>query len=237
MSKIITKTKDKIARITINFPEKMNCLDMQMLELLETALIDIKKDQSARVIIITGAGDRAFCTGGNLKEFNKLSEFHEVRKWISYGNEVFNLLENMPMATIAAINGYAMGGGLELTLSCDLRIASENAVFSMPELHHGWVPGWGGLGRLRRLIGEAKAKELIMLGDRIDAKEALQTGLINKICPEGSLQENVDEIAAKLTKIDPFVLELSKASIMDRNRTTASNDLLFDALATNYSKS
>jgi enoyl-CoA hydratase/carnithine racemase len=237
MSKIIVKTEDKIARITINFQEKMNCLDMQMLELLETALTDLKKHQSARVIVITGAGDRAFCTGGNLKEFNKLSEFQEIRSWISYGNEVFNLLENMPMATIAAINGYAMGGGLELALCCDLRIASEDAVLSMPELQHGWVPGWGGLSRLRRLTGESKAKELIMLGERIDAKEALQTGLINKLCLNGSLQKDVDEIAAKLSKIDPFVFEMSKASIMDHNRTTASNDLLFDALATNYSKS
>ena len=237
MDKIVVNNEQRISRITINFPEKMNCLDMEMLRLLEASLLEIKKNQSADVIIITGAGEKAFCTGGNLKDFNKLTEFRDVRAWISYGNEVFNLLENMPIATIAAINGYAMGGGLELALSCDLRIAAENSVFSMPELQHGWVPGWGGLSRLRRLIGEAKAKELIMLGDRIDAEEALRIGLINKLCKEEMLQDTVQETAIKLSKIDPFILEMSKTSIMDHSRTTATNDLLFDALATKYSKS
>lgn len=236
MGKIIVNIKDKIASITINNPAKMNCLDMEMLSLLETNLLAIKKEQSANVIVLKGAGDNAFSTGGNLKDFGQLQEFHEVKEWIKYGNEVFNMLEQMPFATIAAIDGYAMGGGLELALSCDMRIASENSIFSMPELNHGWVPGWGGLTKLRRLIGESKAKEMILLGERIDGAEAHRIGLINKLCKRDELPHIVEEISKKLSAIDPFLMEMSKTSIMDHSRTTASNDLIFDALATNYSK-
>lgn len=236
MKKILFQIKEKIATITINNPEKMNCLDMEMLELLDSALLSIKKDKSAQVIVIKGAGNKAFSTGGNLKDFSKLADFEEVTTWIKYGNEVFNLLENMPIATIAAINGYTMGGGLELALSCDLRIATENSIFSMPELNHGWVPGWGGLAILRRLIGESKAKEIIMLGERFDGMEAHRIGLINKVCQYKEIDSLINEISTNLSKIDPFVLEMSKASIMDHHRTTASNDLLYDVLATNYSR-
>lgn len=236
MEKILINIENKIANITINNPEKMNCLDMEMLELLEKGLSQIKKNKSANVIVINGAGDKAFSTGGNLKDFGKLSDFHEVSNWIKYGNEVFNLLENMPMATVASINGYTMGGGLELALSCDLRIATENSIFSMPELNHGWVPGWGGLSRLRRLIGESKAKEIIMLGEQINGVEANRIGLVNKVCTNNQLQKLAKEISSKLAKIDPFAMEMSKMSIMDHDRTTSSNGLLFDAIATNYSK-
>ena len=236
MEKILINIENRIANITINNPEKMNCLDMEMLELLEKGLSQIKKNKSANVIVINGAGDKAFSTGGNLKDFGKLSDFHEVSNWIKYGNEVFNLLENLPMATVAAINGYTMGGGLELALSCDLRIATENSIFSMPELNHGWVPGWGGLSRLRRLIGESKAKEIIMLGEQINGIEAHRIGLINKVCTNNQLQQVVAKTSSKLAKIDPFVMEMSKMSIMDHDRTTSFNGLLFDAIATNYSK-
>ena len=236
MANIQINIKNKIASVGINNPEKMNCLDMEMLENLENLCIDIKKNKTARVVILKGVGGKAFSTGGNLKDFTKLNGFDEIRKWISYGNEVFNLLENLPVATIAAIDGYAMGGGLELALSCDLRIATENSIFSMPELNHGWVPGWGGLAKLRRLIGESKAKEMIMLGERIDGKEAHRIGLINKVCHQDEHVALITDIATKLVGIDPFVMEMSKASIMDHGRTTFGNDLIFDALATNYSR-
>lgn len=236
MDKIKLQISDHIAWITLNNPEKLNCLDMKMMEALEKHLLQIKKSLSARVIVISGAGDKAFSTGGNLKDFRALTKFQDVKHWIKYGNEVFNLLETMPVATIAAIKGYAMGGGLELALSCDLRIATDGSVFSMPELQHGWVPGWGGLAKLRRLIGEARAKEMIMLGDRLDGHDALSLGLISKVCTEDDFDNYVNEIAAKLSKIDPFLMEMSKTSIMDHSRTSQSNDLLFDALATSYSK-
>lgn len=236
MEKILFESKDKVATITINNPAKMNCLDIEMLEAVADLLLDIKKTIRVNVLVIQGAGEKAFSTGGNLNAFGKLKEFHEVKDWIKYGNEVFNILDDMPIATIAAIRGYAMGGGLELALACDLRIATENAVFSMPELNHGWVPGWGGLSRLRRLLGEAKAKEMIMLGEHISANDALQFGLVNKVCQSDKLNELVEETAQKLSKIDPFVMEMSKNALMDQGRSTWGNDLLYDALATYYSK-
>ena len=235
-SKVHFKIEEAVGTIKLNNPGKMNCLDMEMLGLIEKHLLNIKNEKSVRTLIVTGAGEKAFSTGGNLKEFDKLTDYQEVRDWIAYGNEVFNSLENLPIATIAAVNGYAMGGGLELALSCDLRIASENAIFAMPELNHGWVPGWGGLARLRRLVGEGKAKEIIMLGERIDAIEAHQLGLVNKICAQDELNKLVIELAQKLSKIDPFIIEMTKLSIMDHNRSTSANDLLFDVLATKYSK-
>lgn len=236
MNKIVTEISNNIATITINNPEKMNCLDMDMLSLLERTLLNIKKKKSANVIMLKGAGNKAFSTGGNLKDFTKLTEYQEVNEWITYGNEVFNLLENMPMATIAIINGYAMGGGLELALSCDLRIASENSTFSMPELKHGWVPGWGGLSRLRRLIGESKAKEMIMLGEQMNGVEAHRIGLVNKVCKQTDLDNLANKLSTQLSKIDPFVLEMSKTAVMDHHRTTSSTGALYDAIATNYSK-
>jgi enoyl-CoA hydratase/carnithine racemase len=236
MKKILFESKDKVGTITINNPEKMNCLDMEMLETLADVLFKIKKMPGVNVLVIQGAGDQAFSTGGNLKAFGKLKEFNEVKDWIKFGNEVFNLLDDMPMATIASIQGYAMGGGLELALTCDLRFATENSIFSMPELNHGWVPGWGGLSRLRRLVGEAKAKEVIMLGEHISAKSALQFGLVNKVCMADELKLLVNETALNLSKIDPFVMELSKNALMDQGRSTWGNDLLYDALATYYSK-
>jgi enoyl-CoA hydratase/carnithine racemase len=236
MEKILFESTDKVGTITINNPTKMNCLDMEMLEVLSAKLVDIKNNKNVYVLVIQGAGEKAFSTGGNLNAFGKLKEFHEVKDWIKYGNAVFNMLDDMPIATIAAIRGYAMGGGLELALACDLRIATENAVFSMPELNHGWVPGWGGMSRLRRLLGEAKAKEMIMLGEHISANHALQFGLVNKVCPSDQLNKLLEDIAEKLSKIDPFVMEMSKNALMDQGRSTWGNDLLYDALATYYSK-
>jgi enoyl-CoA hydratase/carnithine racemase len=236
MEKILFESKDKVGKVTINNPTKMNCLDMEMLEAVASVLLDIKKSRSINVLVVQGAGDKAFSTGGNLNAFGKLKEFHEVKDWIKYGNEVFNLLDDMPIATIASIQGYAMGGGLELALACDLRTATENAVFSMPELNHGWVPGWGGLSRLRRLLGEAKAKEMIMLGEHLSANDALQFGLVNKVCKTNDMEKVIDDTALKLSKIDPFVMEMSKNALMDHGRTTWGNDLLYDALATYYSK-
>jgi len=236
MDRIALEVADRIATITINNPEKLNCLDTEMLLQMEDYLQSIKKGNEVRVLVIEGAGEKAFSTGGNLKKFGALEEFHDVKEWIKTGNEVFNILDDLPISTIASIRGFIMGGGLELALACDLRIAAENAIFSMPELNHGWVPGWGGLSRLRRLIGEAKAKEMILLGDRYNADQAYSFGLISKVYPGDRLNVEVNSIAGQLAKIDPFVVEMSKNALMNHHKSTWGSDLLFDALATYYSK-
>lgn len=235
MKKILVDIKDQIAFITINNPEKMNCIDMEMLSTIEHALLSVKKEKSAHVIVIRGAGERAFSAGGNLKELAKLNNFQAFKAWISYGNEVFNLLETMPVATVAAIDGYAIGGGLELALACDIRLATENSQFSMPELNHGWIPGWGALARLRRLIGEPKAKEMIMLCEPVSGNKAKEIGLVNKVCEKSEFQRLIHDTCEKLLKTDPFVLEMSKFALMDHSRTNSNNDLLYDILASAYS--
>lgn len=235
MDKIVLDINENIARITINNPEKMNCLDMGMLHLLKAGLQQIKDEKAIRVLIIQGKGEKAFSTGANLKEFAAL-DHDGVTEWIKFGHEIFDLLESMPIPTIAAINGYALGGGLELALSCDIRIATNNASFSFPELRHGWIPGWGGLNRLRRLIGESGAKELIMLGEMIGAEKALQMGLITKMCTVEKLNEQVNDVTKILVEIDPFVMEMAKTSLTGTQGSAPSKDLLFDVMATHYSK-
>ncbi|MDH5398373.1 MAG: enoyl-CoA hydratase/isomerase family protein [Cyclobacteriaceae bacterium] len=224
-----------LAKLVINNPQKMNCLGMSFLEQLSDTLNDLEKDKDVKMITITGAGERAFSTGGNLKDFTALSK-EGVNEWIKRGNQVFNKLEDFPKPTVAIINGYAIGGGLELALACDFRLALPQARLSMPELQHGWVPGWGGLARIRRLIGEALAKELIYLGDMIDAPTALTYHLIHEVVEPENVNEKVEAWQKKLTRIDPMVFQLAKQSIQDPHRNTSGTGMYFDVIGTQYSR-
>jgi len=235
MGTIDISIQDQIVSVTINNPEKMNCIDMPMLKALDHHIEKIRRDKSVRAIKLSGIGNKAFSTGADLNEFGKLDETGVV-EWIKYGNKVFNTLESLPIPSVAIIHGYALGGGFELTLACDLRIADENAIFSFPELKHGWIPGWGGLSRLRKLIGESRAKQIIMLGENIDSKKALEMGIVNKIYDEDSFEEEVAKLINHFKKIDPFLMEMTKSALMT-NRNAPENDILFDVLATQYSKS
>jgi enoyl-CoA hydratase/carnithine racemase len=226
--KIICEFKDNAAFITLNNPAKLNCIGFQMLHELEEALIKIEKDNELKVVVFSGSGDRAFSTGADLKEFGLLNEAQAV-EWIQLGNKVFNKIENLNKPTISYINGYAMGGGLELALSCDFRVGTESAVFCSPELQHGWLPGWGGMTRLRRLIGEAKSKEVVMLCERIPAGKALEMGLIHRI---HSKEENtLTNLINYLKTIKPEAFRLAKSALMDPDRSTYGVDLQFDILA------
>ena len=235
MGNIYLSVEDSVGKIIINNPDKMNCLDMSMLHDLDKLLLQISSNKNIGAIWITGAGEKAFSSGANLTEFTSLDEAG-TEEWIKYGNNLFNKLESLPIPTIAAINGYAFGGGLELALACDIRIATETSIFAFPELKHGWIPGWGGLSRLRRLIGEAKAKYIIMLGEKINAQYALDIGIISRICPTKQLDKTVTSMLNHLIGLDPFVFEIAKNALMDVNRGTSSNDVLFEVLATQHSK-
>lgn len=227
-TKIIYEFKDNAAFIMLNNPTKLNCIGFQMLYELEEALIKIEKDNEVKIVVFSGSGDRAFSTGADLKEFALLNEAQAV-EWIQLGNKVFNKIENLNKPTISYIDGYAMGGGLELALSCDFRIGTETAVFCSPELQHGWLPGWGGMTRLRRLIGEAKAKEVVMLCERITAGKALEMGLIHRI---HSKEENtLTNLINYLKTIKPEAFRLAKSALMDSGRSTYGVDVQFDILA------
>ncbi|PCN50752.1 crotonase [Candidatus Geothermarchaeota archaeon ex4572_27] len=209
---IIYERRGPIAKITLNRPQVLNALNVETFHELERALREAESDPEVRVVIITGAGDRAFCAGLDLKEVAEKGPL-EARELSRLGHRVFRLIENLSKPVIAAVNGYALGGGMELCLSCDLVIASENASFGQAEVNVGLTPGWGATQRLWRIVGVRKAKELILTGDRISAAEAERIGLVNKVVPPGKLMEEAEALAMKLAEKSPVVLKIAKDQI------------------------
>jgi enoyl-CoA hydratase/carnithine racemase len=228
--KILTSKKEGVLEITLNNPEKLNCMGFHMLRSLDRAVNESSSDSKIRVLVIKGAGDRAFSTGADLKEFQTLTE-KQADEWISYGNEVFNRIDQLSIPTVAMINGYAIGGGLELALACDFRIGTKSAVLASTEVRHGWLPGWGGLTRLRRLIGEPRAKEVVLLGEKILAETAFEMGLLTRIIEHEKQKEELDHFTQILTDLDPLAFRLAKNALMDEGRTTSGTDVQFDILA------
>lgn len=212
---------DEIALITINRPEKLNALNLELMEEFVTVLDILEKD-SSKVIIITGMGQKAFSAGADIGFMSNIGSV-EAEKYAFRGHEVFNKLENIEKPVIAAINGYALGGGCELALACDIRFASEHAQLGQPEVTIGICPGWGGTQRLLRIIGPAKAKDLIFTGRTIGSSEALSIGLINKIFPQIDLISESKTYAKKIIKNSSFAVGKSKVLInkgMDTNLDT-----------------
>ncbi len=203
----------EIVTITLNRPQVRNILDSEMIYELGNHLTGFENDEKTRVLIITGTDN--FCAGANIKE---LMEKHpvEAETFSRLGHTVFNRIENMGKPVIAAVNGYALGGGCELALACDIRIAGETAKFGQPEIDIGLIPGFGGTQRLTRLVGIGRAKELIMTGRMIDAKEAEAIGLVNKVVKDGELLEKTKELAQLLSQKSPLVLRTAK-NLINRN--------------------
>jgi enoyl-CoA hydratase len=205
----IEQEKD-ITTIILNRPEIRNILNTEAINELGNHLTKFENDDKTRVIIITGTDN--FCAGANIKE---LMEKHpvEAETFSRLGHKVFNGIENMGKPVIAAVNGYALGGGCELALSCDIRIAAESAKFGQPEINLGLIPGFGGTQRLARLVGIGRAKELIFTGRIIDAKEAEVIGLVNKVVKDGELMEKAKEMARVLAQKSPLALKMAKILI------------------------
>ncbi|MDR2568856.1 MAG: enoyl-CoA hydratase/isomerase family protein [Oscillospiraceae bacterium] len=200
-----------VGQITIDRPEALNALNGDMLDQLDKLLDTICSDE-IRCVILTGAGEKAFVAGADIGSMRSMTK-KEGAAWSKLGNDVFNKLENISIPVIAAVNGYALGGGCELALACDIRIASENAIFAQPEVSLGVSAGFGGTQRLPRLIGVAHAKELLYTGVRIDAVEAYRIGLINKIYPSYSLLEEALKLAEKIAKNAPIAVRATKEAI------------------------
>ena len=177
MNNVILEVADRIATVTVSRPKALNALNTETLTELNACFSELEKRKDVRVVIVTGAGSKAFVAGADIAEMSKETAA-EGRALSLLGMETFWKLEHMPQVTIAAINGYALGGGCELSMSCDIRVAAENAVFAQPECGLGIIPGFGGTQRLARLIGKGRAKELIFTCDRIDAQEAYRVGLV-----------------------------------------------------------
>ncbi|MCL5406550.1 MAG: enoyl-CoA hydratase-related protein [Deltaproteobacteria bacterium] len=209
---VLEERSGQTSILRLNRPEVMNSLNFGMLRALADKVEALQWDQDVRVIVITGAGEKSFCAGADLKERATLPE-DQVRKFIFTLRELFTFIEYMNKPVIGAVNGIALGGGTELALACDIRIASENATMGLTETRLAIIPGGGGTQRLPRIVGRAKAKELIFTGRRIDAREALSIGLVNKVVPAEHLIEECLEMAGMICEAGPIAITQAKYAI------------------------
>jgi enoyl-CoA hydratase/carnithine racemase len=215
--RITLEIAEDIAILTLDRPAKLNALSLEMLGELEQHVAAIDRETGVRVVIVTGAGARAFCVGADINAWSALEPLDMWRRWIREGHRVLQRLASLRQPTIAAINGYAFGGGLELALAADLRIAADAATFAMPETTIGTLPGWAGTRRLPDLIGAARAKQLIFTGARIDAATAERWGLINELVPRVELMDRATTVASEIAANAPVSVQLAKAAIDDDN--------------------
>jgi enoyl-CoA hydratase len=199
-----------VATLTIDRQEKLNALDPQVVEEIGQALLDLEAE-GPRAIVVTGAGERAFIAGADIGAMSVMRPL-EAKRFSEIGHAAMALLDRSPIPTIAAVNGFALGGGCEVALACDIRVAAENATFGFPEVGLGILPGMGGTQRLPRLIGPALAKELIFTGRRISAEEAREIGLVNRVVAEGEALDVARELADEISANGPLAVRHAKAA-------------------------
>ncbi|SFA50088.1 Enoyl-CoA hydratase/carnithine racemase [Parageobacillus thermantarcticus] len=212
VSNVLLEKKNHIGYVTLNRPEVMNCFDYATLCQLGEVVERIHLDRDIRIVVFTGAGDKAFSAGADLKERKTLNEM-EVRRNVKKIRDVFDAVANLPQPTIAAVNGYAFGGGFELMLACDFRIAVKGAVMGLTEVSWAIIPGAGGTQRLPRLIGEAKAKELILTARKITAEQAYEYGLLTKVVEKANLIPSCEALAHEMLQNGPIALQQAKYAI------------------------
>lgn len=216
---LIINHEEQYSIITINRPKQMNALNKQTIEELHEALRELNKDENVRVIIITGSGDKAFVAGADIKEFANFS-VSEGTELAAQGHELlFDYVENFNKPVIAAVNGFALGGGLELAMACHIRVASYNAKLGLPETGLGLIPGYGGTQRLARLIGHGRAIEMITTAQMIDAERAHEMGLVNHLYTADELMEEAKKLAKKMLKNSPSALKSAIRSVNAGYRT------------------
>jgi len=195
---LLLDVKDNIAVVTLNRPDKLNALNAQTINDLNSVFDELKDNEEVYVVILTGSGEKAFVAGADIKELNKL-DMISAKEFAEKGQGVLNKIEKFDKPVLAAINGFALGGGCELALACHIRLASDNAKFGQPEVNLGIIPGYGGTQRLARLINTGRAMEYILTADMISADEAYRIGLVNKVYPQSELLDKAIEMAKKIT--------------------------------------
>jgi enoyl-CoA hydratase len=213
----------RVAIITINRPDKRNALNIKTREEGAVLLDELRADESVGVVIFTGAGDKAFIAGADIAEF--AGRTASKQREVMLGRSLFTAIDTFPKPIIAMINGYCLGGGCELALACDIRIASERASFGQPEINLGIIPGGGGTQRLTRLVGEGKAMELILTGEIIDAQTAFAIGLVNHVVPPDQLEAKTMEIANRIADKGPIALRLAKEAVKLASRSNLDEGL------------
>lgn len=228
---LIVDISDRIATVTVNRPKVLNALNEATLKELDQAFAAFATDPKVKVVILTGAGEKAFVAGGDISVMQPLGPVAS-RGFARMAQKILDRIENCPKPVIAAINGFALGGGCELAMACDIRIAAESARLGQPEINLGIIPGWAGTQRLSRLIGKGRAKELVFTGEMIDAREAWRIGLVNQVVPAAALMNTARELAAKIAGKGAIALALAKEAIdrgleMDLERANACEADLF----------
>lgn len=226
--RVLYEVSERIARLTINRPEKLNALDRQTIDEIDRAVTRAGADPEAGVLLITGMGDKAFVAGADIRELSTLTPI-EGTAYARAGQAAFSRLETLGKPSIAVINGYALGGGLELALACTLRIGAESARLGQPETSLALIPGYGGTQRLSRLVGRGRAMEMILTGDPIDAAEGVRTGLLNRVAPAGELQDVAESMARKLLTRGPVALRYAMQAIHDGLQMTLADGLSLEA--------
>ena len=219
---ILIERNDRLAIITINRPDKLNALNIRTREELSDALDELRDDAAIRVVIITGAGEKAFIAGADISEFEGRTAIEQ--RAIMRARNIFTTAEEFPKPLIAMINGFCLGGGNELAMCCDLRIASEKARFGQPEINLGIIPGGGGTQRLTRLIGEGRSMQMILTGEMIDAAEAQRIGLVNQLLDDDALPGAAMALAQRIAAAPPLAMQLTKRCLdlgMDSDRAGA----------------
>ena len=210
---IFVTREENIAMITFTRPKVLNALNHATMAELSAAIDELDSDKNVRCIILTGAGEKAFVAGADINELRAIASGAQGAEFSAWGQSILFKIENLSKPVLAAINGYALGGGCELAMACDIRIAADSAKLGQPEVNLGIIPGYGGTQRLPRLVGKARAKWLILSGDRISAQEALRIGLVDFVVPAGELMSTAREMARNLASKPPLSVALAKRSI------------------------
>jgi enoyl-CoA hydratase len=209
---LVFEKKGSVGVLTINRPDKLNAISDQLTEELEIFLDTVERDEDLRVLVITGAGEKAFVAGADIQELVKRDAL--IGQKVSRKRQgIFARIENLPIPVIAAVNGYALGGGLELALACSIRICSEKAQFGAPEVKLGIIPGDGGTQRLPRLVGLGRALEMILTGDFIDAQEAYRIGLVNRVVSQEDLMGRAMDLAERIARRPPLAVRYAKEAV------------------------
>jgi enoyl-CoA hydratase/carnithine racemase len=225
---LLFEKKDVIAYVTVNRPKVLNALNMATMEELRRVFTAIKEDREVRAVILTGAGEKAFIAGADISELQKHNAV-EGKEYTHRGQSVLDLIENLGKPVIACINGFALGGGCEISMACTIRIASENAKLGQPEVKLGIIPGYGGTQRLPRLVGKGMAMQLVLTGDMITAQEALRIGLVNEVVAPAELIPRAEALAKKIAANAPLAVQYAMEAVNKGLEMTLAEGLYLEA--------
>jgi enoyl-CoA hydratase len=228
MENVRVETRDGIAIVTVDRPKVLNALNAQTVEEIGQAFEQLRRDDSVRAVILTGGGEKAFVAGADINELAKMNPI-TGKETAERGQRIFTAIERFPKPVIAAVNGFALGGGCELALACHIRIASEKAQLGLPEVTLGIIPGYGGTQRMARLLGKGKALELICTGDRITAAEAERIGLVNKVVAPEQLMATAEEMAKKMASRGPVAIRAAIEAVMAGSDMPQEEGLVLEA--------